>query len=393
MSVSTSCVTLSNGLKMPLVGLGTWKSKTGEVAMAVETAIKAGYRHIVFQAGYKHIVFQAGYRHIGFQAGFKHIVFQVGYKYIVFQVGYKHIVFQAGYRHIVFQARYRHIVFQAGYRHIDCAAVYGNEVEVGAGIKAGGVARDQLFITSKLWNTKHHPEDVEAACRATLSDLGLEYLDLYLIHWPTAFQRGDDKFPKNEDGTLKYDDISPVESHPYLNQSRLLEFCKERGIYLTAYSPLGSPDRPWAKPDEPKLLDDLKISKMAEKYKKSPAQIVLGWQVQRGVIVIPKSVTPTRIVENADIFDFKLTEEEMVEMAGFDCNGRVVIPMVDGKPSTDNSASPRNRILIYFILCIFQLNFCLQFVIASYLMYFSQSDFFYDQIKIKCILTVSGTKM
>lgn len=304
MSVSTSCISLNNGLKMPLVGLGTWKSKTGEVAKAVETAIKAGYRHI------------------------------------------------------------------------DCAAVYGNEVEVGAGIKAGGVARDQLFITSKLWNTKHHPEDVEGACRATLSDLGLEYLDLYLIHWPTAFQRGDDKFPKNEDGTLKYDDISPVEtylaleklvqkglvksigvsnfnsmqiseilekcsikpvtnqveSHPYLNQSRLLEFCKERKIYLTAYSPLGSPDRPWAKPDEPKLLDDLKISKMAEKHKKSPAQIVLGWQVQRGVIVIPKSVTPSRIAENADIFDFELTEEEMVEMEGFDCNGRVVVPMVDGEP-------------------------------------------------------------
>jgi diketogulonate reductase-like aldo/keto reductase len=304
MSVSSSVLTLNNGLKMPLIGLGTWKSKVGEVEKAVEAAIKAGYRHI------------------------------------------------------------------------DCAAVYGNEVEVGSGIKAGGVDRSELFITSKLWNNQHQPQDVEVACRKTLSDLGLEYLDLYLIHWPYAFQRGEDRFPKNEDGTLKFDPISPVEtykamenlvekglvksigisnfnskqitdilekcsikpvvnqveSHPYLNQTRLLAFCSERGIHLTAYSPLGSPDRPWAKPDDPKLLDDPKISKMAEKYKKSAAQVVLRWQVQRGVIVIPKSVTPSRIVENSSLFDFELTQDEMSEMEGFDCNGRVVVPMVDGKP-------------------------------------------------------------
>lgn len=304
MSVSSSSVELNNDCKIPILGLGTWKSQTGEVAAAVEHAIKVGYRHI------------------------------------------------------------------------DCAAVYGNESEVGAGIKAGGVPRSQLFVTSKVWNTKHHPEDVEPACRGTLSDLGLDYLDLYLIHWPLAFERGDNKFPKNEDGSVRYDTtISPtetwlameklvqkglvksigvsnfnskqiqdilekgsikpvtnqVECHPYLNQNRLFDFCKEHGITLTAYSPLGSPDRPWAKPDDVKLLEDPKLQTMAEKYKKSAAQIVLRWQVQRGIIVIPKSVTPSRIVENSQLFDFELTADEMAELNGFDCNGRIIVPMLNGK--------------------------------------------------------------
>lgn len=305
MSVTTSTLELCNGLKVPILGLGTWKSQAGEVAVAVEQAIKAGYRHI------------------------------------------------------------------------DAAAAYGNEAEVGAGIKAGGVDRSELFITSKLWNNKHHPEDVEAACRATLSDLGLDYLDLYLIHWPLGFERGDEKFPKNEDGTVKYDTtihptdtwlameklvekdlvrsvgvsnfnskqiqdilekgtIKPVtnqiECHPYLNQKRLLKYCREQGIQLTAYSPLGSPDRPWATADDVKLLDDVKLKSIADKYKKSPAQIVIRWQVQRGVIVIPKSVTLSRIVENSAVFDFELTAAEMVEVDGFDCNGRIIVPLLNGQP-------------------------------------------------------------
>jgi len=305
MSVSSTMVTLNNGMKMPILGLGTWKSKSGEVERAVEHAIKSGYRHI------------------------------------------------------------------------DCAACYGNEVEVGAGIKAGGVARSELFITSKLWNNKHHPEDVEAACKMSLADLGLDYLDLYLVHWPVAFERGDVPFPKNEDGTVRYDTTIPpietwlamekllakglvksigvsnfnseqiadvlakgsivpvtnqVECHPYLNQAKLFNLCKDKGITLTAYSPLGSPDRPWAKPDDVKLLDDPKIVAMAAKYGKSPAQIIIRWQVQRGVIVIPKSVTPARIVENSSVFDFKLTDAEMQEVDGYDCNGRLIVPMLNGKP-------------------------------------------------------------
>ena len=126
-----SSVTLNNGNKMPLLGLGTWKSKPGEVTLAVKHAL------------------------------------------------------------------------QYGYRHLDCAGGYGNETEVGEGIKASGVPRGDIFITSKLWNTKHHPDDVEEACRKTLSDLGLDFLDLYLVHWPMAFERGTNSFPKNDDGSLR----------------------------------------------------------------------------------------------------------------------------------------------------------------------------------------------
>ena len=260
---------------------------------------------------------------------------------------------------------------------MDCAGGYGNESEVGAGIVASGVPRSEIFITSKLWNTKHNPEDVEAACRKTLKDLGVDYLDLYLIHWPVAFQRGDNMFPRNEDGTIKYDtEIHPtttwlameklvekgltkaiglsnfnseqvkdvldkgtvkpvtnqVECHPYLGQAKLLAFCKERGITITAYSPLGSPDRPWAKPGDPSLLDDPKIKAIAAKHSKSSAQVLIRWQVQRGVIVIPKSVTPTRIEENANIFDFQLSDDEMKEIDSFECNGRLIVPMIGDKP-------------------------------------------------------------
>merc|ERR1712172_88588 len=296
-------LTLNNGAKMPLLGLGTWKSKPGQVEAAVEHALRKGYRHL------------------------------------------------------------------------DCAAIYANEAEVGSAIVASGVPRSEIFITSKLWNTKHHPDDVEAACRKTLADLGIEYLDLYLMHSPVAFERGEG-MPLNMDGTIKFGDVHPtttwlameklvekgltksiglssfnseqiadvlakgsikpvtnqVECHPYLGQAKPFAFCKERGITITAYSPLGSPDRPWAKPGEPLLLDDPKIKAIASKHSKSPAQVLIRWQVQRGVIVIPKSVTPARIEENANIFDFKLSAEEMKEMESFDCNGRLIVPMVDGKP-------------------------------------------------------------
>lgn len=253
-----------------------------------------------------------------------------------------------------------------GYRHIDCAHVYGNEKEVGTALKAklteGIVKRQDLFITSKLWNTFHRPDLVEPAIKKTLSDLGLEYLDLYLIHWPMAYKEGDDLFPKNADDSpalsnvdyvdtwkamealvskglaknigvsnfnseqidrlLKNCSIKPVtnqvnisfiqfivmynecifilnstfimyiivhlqiECHPYLTQKKLSDFCKQKDILITAYSPLGSPDRPWAKPDDPKLLDDKKLGELAKKYNKTPAQVLIRYQVYANISFI-----------------------------------------------------------------------------------------------------------
>eukprot|EP00058_Branchiostoma_floridae_P013524 XP_002599012.1 hypothetical protein BRAFLDRAFT_221786 [Branchiostoma floridae] len=253
----------------------------------------------------------------------------------------------------------------AGYRHIDCAHVYGNENDVGAGLKAkfdeGVVRREDMFITSKLWSTFHHPDDVEGAVKRSLRSLGLDYLDLYLIHWPMAFKRGAEMLPKDADGKFIGEEIPftatwkaleacvesgllrniglsnfnskqtqavidvakvkpavlQVECHPYLNQKQLLEFTKQKGLVFTAYSPLGSPDRPWAKPGDPSIMEDPKLKPIADKYGKSVAQVLLRWGVQRGTIVIPKSVTPARIQQNIRVFDFALTSEEIATIDGF----------------------------------------------------------------------------
>ena len=254
-----------------------------------------------------------------------------------------------------------------GYRHIDCAPVYDNESAVGDGIKQAmdeyDIPRKDIFVTSKLWNTKHHPDDVEDACRKSLGDLGLDYLDLFLMHWPTAFERGDDLFPRDEEGIVKYDvDLHPtdtwmemeklvekglvkdigvsnfnskqiqdiidkgnikpvtnqVECHPYLSQSKLIEFCKQRDILVTAYCPLGTPNRPWAKPNEPKMLDDPTLICVAEAHEKTPAQIILRWQIERGLVVIPKSVNTCRITQNFELFDFNLEQDDINQIKLFD---------------------------------------------------------------------------
>ncbi|XP_058796941.1 aldo-keto reductase family 1 member B1-like [Phymastichus coffea] len=292
-------VIFSNGNKIPALGLGTWKSKGGTAVNIIKDAVRIGYRHI------------------------------------------------------------------------DTSPVYGNEKEIGQAItelvSENVVKREDLFITSKLWNTRHRPDLVEEALRKTLSDLQTTYLDLYLIHWPFAFKELEEPFPEGPDGKVQFSDVdyvdtwkameqlqekglvrnigvsnfnskqlsrvldnckikpvtNQVECHPYLPQVKLSEFCKSKDILITAYSPLGSPDRPWAQPGDPSLLEDPKVKEIAAKYKKSTAQVVLRYQVQRGHIVIPKSASIVRLEENTKIFDFQLSEEDIKLLHTFDRKWRV----------------------------------------------------------------------
>lgn len=295
-------LTLRDGKEVPAFGLGTWKSDPGEVYEAVRVALKVGYRHL------------------------------------------------------------------------DCAAIYGNEEEVGQAIedsiKEGVVSREDLWVTSKLWNDAHLKGDVGPALEKTLKDLRLDYLDLYLIHWPIAFKPGV-SFPENREefltleeapleetweamvacrdqGKIRYAGVSnmgpvridliskavgevpmvnQVESHPHLQQKDLLSFCAEQKIVLTAYSPLGSTDRQYRKEDEPPLLDHPVIEKIGNAHKASAAQILIAWALQRGTVVIPKSVNPRRIQENYESTTIELSTEEMERIGDLDQGYR----LLDGK--------------------------------------------------------------
>jgi len=231
----------------------------------------------------------------------------------------------------------------AGFRHFDCAERYRNEREVGealqAGLAANAIARDDIFVTTKLWNSNHRPERVEPAFEASLERLGLKRLDLYLIHTPYAFQPGDEQDPRDQDGNVIYDngvtlldtwrameslvdhgrcraiglsDISlnellpiyqaarikpavvQVEAHPYLPETELLEFCKETGIVFLAFAPLGHGMRPG-------LLEDPVVLAIAARVGKTPAQVLLAWAVQRGTAFLTTPKTAARARENFDI--------------------------------------------------------------------------------------------
>ena len=231
----------------------------------------------------------------------------------------------------------------AGFRHFDCAERYRNESEVGEALEAGfaaeGIAREDAFVTTKLWNTNHRPERVEPAFDASLQRLRLEYLDLYLIHTPYAFQPGDEQDPRDQNGNVLYDDgvtlldtwrameglvdrgrcraiglsdvglnellpiyesarIKPavvqVESHPYLPETELLEFCKDKGVVLLAFAPLGHGMKPG-------LLEDPVISAIAARVGKTTAQVLLAWAVQRGTALLTTPKTAARARENFDI--------------------------------------------------------------------------------------------
>ncbi|MFT5138029.1 MAG: D-xylose reductase [Arenicella sp.] len=282
------------------------------------------------------------------------------------------------------------VVYQAiksGYRHLDSASDYGNEVEVGDGIARaindGLCSRDELWVTSKLWNTYHAPENVGPAIERTLNDLQLDYLDLYLIHFPIAlaFVPFDQRYPpqwlfdtnKPELGMqteavslsetwfamekligtgqtrqigvcnyntgllqdlLNYARIKPamlqIESHPYLTQEKLIRLCQLNHIPVTAFSPLGALsylELEMANQNE-SVLQQSVVKAAAQRLNKTPAQVVLRWGIQRGTAIIPKTSKPERLLENLNILDFSLSESEMIDLNNLNANRRFNDPGV-----------------------------------------------------------------
>lgn len=225
---------------------------------------------------------------------------------------------------------------QAGYRSIDTASYYQNEQEVGEAVRLSEIPRSEIFITTKVWNKDQGYDKTLFAFEESLRLLGLDYLDLYLTHWPVP-----DKFVDTyraierlyEEKLIRVPGVSnhhqehlmtleqtvhtmpmvnQIECHPYLQQTKLISFCQEKDIAVTSWSPLGRGS----------ILKDEVINQIATNHNKTAAQIIIKWHLQRHLIVIPKSVTPSRIMENKDVFDFTLTEEDMNKIACLERGGR-----------------------------------------------------------------------
>ncbi len=267
----TDCFQLLNGVKIPCVGFGTWQAPDGEVA---ERSVAEALR--------------------------------------------------------------------AGYRHIDTAAIYRNEESVGRGIKESGIPREEIFVTTKLWNKCRSYDLAYSAFEKSISKLGLDYIDLYLIHWPASpaeyenfneinldawkamtelYKAGKIRaigvsnfLPHHLEALMKTEVIpmvNQIEFHPGYMQSETVEYCKRHGITVEAWSPLGSG----------RVLSDERLKKLAEKYGKSTAQLCIRWCLQNGTLPLPKSVTPERIRQNANVFDFEISPEDMAYINSFETFG------------------------------------------------------------------------
>jgi diketogulonate reductase-like aldo/keto reductase len=263
---------------------------------------------------------------------------------------------------------------KCGYRHFDCAWFYGNEKTVGEALKEaiqesnGSLKREDLFIVSKLWCTFHSKDMVRKGLAESLYNFQMDYLDLYLIHWPMAFKEGSgEALPQNSKAELLYSDVSYVETYkameelmregkvknigvsnfnikqlqdifdnceikpftnqievqPYFHNSKLVDFCQNNKVLVSAYAPLGGGEKSKI-PGVSDLLENQILNTIGKKYKKTTAQVCLRWGIQKGFAVLAKSVTPSRIVENYQIFDFELTEEDMNEIKKLDYNMRLV---------------------------------------------------------------------